>query len=403
VALACITGAASHFVFFGSEPMFAMPLMKAPGTIELIVYVLIGALVGVASVGVTKLVYAIEDAFEKLPIHWMWWPALGGIVVGIVGYFAPSTMGVGYNNIRSILSGNLTINTLLVFCFLKFISWSISLGSGTSGGTLAPLFTIGGAMGALVAIGVNHVAPALGLNLSVAALIGMAAMFSGASRALLTSVVFALETTGEPHMLLPLLGGCAASYFVSFAMMRSTIMTEKIARRGVTTPESYVPDLLSTYTTGQLLKEDVSVLCETDSLAEARKFISEGNGKAYSAFVVVDEEGNLTGVLNIQDIFSNKHSETDKLISLVKGYPVTIREDESLKVAVNKMIDNVDILPVMSKENHHKLIGVLTYRDILEVYEVKNKEGHERNVTFSVRKQTIRIFVKGRRLVKGSA
>jgi chloride channel protein, CIC family len=120
----------------------------------------------------------------------------------------------GYDNIRGILSGHLAINTLLIFCFLKFLSWSISLGSGTSGGTLAPLFTIGGAIGALMALALHYLFPSIGISLPAAALIGMAAMFSGASRAFLTSVIFALETTQEPHMLLPLLGGCAAAYFI---------------------------------------------------------------------------------------------------------------------------------------------------------------------------------------------
>src|SRR5579863_10466671 len=130
VTLACITGAAGHILFFGTQPMFAMPAMQIPGALHLIVYVLIGALVGVLSVGTTKIVYAIEDAFELLPINWMWWPAIGGLAVGIIGYYAPSTMGVGYDNIRDILAGNLSIHILLVFCFLKFISWAVSLGSG---------------------------------------------------------------------------------------------------------------------------------------------------------------------------------------------------------------------------------------------------------------------------------
>lgn len=404
VALACITGAASHYVFFGFKPMFAMPLVQAPGTVELIIYVLIGAVVGVVSVGVTKLVYAIEDVFEKLPIHWMWWPAIGGVVVGVVGYFAPSTMGVGYDNIRNVLTGNLTINTLLVFCFLKFISWAISLGSGTSGGTLAPLFTIGGSMGALIALGANYLFPTAGLNISIAALIGMAAMFSGASRALLTSVVFALETTGEPHMLLPLLGGCSASYFVSFVMMRSTIMTEKIARRGISTPESYVPDVMATHTVGQLLKEEVVVLGVNNSVAEARQFASEEKEKPYSAFAVVDDDGKLVGVLSLQEIFNSRYADTDTLKRMIKGYPVTIREDESLEAAVNKMISHkVDILPVMSKENHNEMTGVLTYRDILEVHEAKKKEDEERNKTYSVRKQSIRVFLKGKHLLSRQA
>jgi CIC family chloride channel protein len=404
VALACITGAASHYAFFGFKPMFAMPLVQAPGTVDLIIYVLIGAVVGIVSVAVTKLVYLIEDGFEKLPIHWMWWPALGGVVVGVVGYFAPSTMGVGYDNIRNILTGNLTINALLVLSLLKFISWAISLASGTSGGTLAPLFTIGGALGALIAIGVNYVSPSSGLNISIAALIGMAAMFSGASRALLTSVVFALETTAEPHMLLPLLGACSASYFVSFVMMRSTIMTEKIARRGINTPESYVPDVMTTFTAGQMLKEEAVVLSANNTIAEARKFAEEEKEKPYSAFAVIDDDGNLAGVLSLQDIFSSRHHETDTLKKLIKGYPVTISEDESLHVAVNKMISHkVDILPVMSKENHRTLLGVLTYRDILEVHGIKKTEDEVKNKTFSVRKQSIRVFLKGKHLLKRSA
>jgi CIC family chloride channel protein len=401
VALACITGAAAHFIFFGSKPMFAMPEVQAPGTLALIIYIFVGALVGVASVGVTKIVYGIEDAFEKLPIHWMWWPAIGGLVVGVVGYFAPVTMGVGYDNIRNVLTGNLTINTLIIFSLLKFISWSISLGSGTSGGTLAPLFTIGGALGALLAMGVNYMFPSLGLSFSIAALIGMAAMFSGASRALLTSVVFALETTGQPHMLLPLLGGCTASYFVSFALMRSTIMTEKIARRGIATPDSYVPDVMNSFSVGHVLREEIIVLSGVNTIAEARKFISEGGDKGYSAFAVVDEIGELMGVIGIQDILNASHDENAILKSLIKSYPSTVHENELLRSAVDKMIKHsVDILPVVSRANDKELLGVLTYRDILEAYELKKKESKEQHRTISVRKQSIRILIKGRQLFK---
>ena len=381
-----------------------MPMVAAPATIPLIIYILIGALVGVASVCVTKMVYGIEDLFEKIPVHWMWWPAIGGLAVGIVGYFAPSTMGVGYDNIRSVLTGSLTINTLLVFCFLKFVSWSISLGSGTSGGTLAPLFTIGGAMGALIAIGINYVAPTLGLNLSIAALIGMASMFSGASRALLTSVVFALETTGEPHILLPLLGGCSASYFVSFIMMRSTIMTEKIARRGITTPETYVPNALSTFKVGEALKEEIVVLSHINTVGEAKEFIGKLKEKRYAAFVVVDEWGNLTGIVNVHDIFNSGHNDNEQLSELTKGRPVTVYEDESLESAISKMIKhNVDILPVIDKETRKELVGVLSYRDILEAYEIKTKEEIERERTYFIRKQGIRILIKGKQFLKKSA
>jgi hypothetical protein len=183
----------------------------------------------------------------------MWWPAIGAIAIGVVGYFAPHTMGVGYDNIQHILTGATPIKVIAALCFLKYVSWSISLGSGTSGGTLAPLFTIGGALGVLLGMLVMHYLPGSDINLPTAALIGMAAMFAGASRAVLTSIVFALETTGQMHGLLPLLGACVAAYFVSFFLMKGSIMTEKIQRRGVKTPDAYEPDILRTVSVKKLV------------------------------------------------------------------------------------------------------------------------------------------------------
>jgi chloride channel protein, CIC family len=242
VALAAATATGVRVGFVGASPVFPMPELTQPGGAALATYVLLGAIVGFASVWVTRAVYAIEDGFEKLPIHWMWWPALGGLVVGVVGFFAPRTMGVGYDNIEQIVAGDLGGRALAVLCGLKLISWSISLGSGTSGGTLAPLFTIGGGLGALLGAGVVALAPALGLDVRIAALVGMAAMFAGASRALLASVVFAFETTRQPIGLLPLLGGCSAAFLISCLLMKNSIMTEKIARRGVQVPSEYSAD-----------------------------------------------------------------------------------------------------------------------------------------------------------------
>lgn len=253
VSLACITGAGMHLLLFESAPVFLMAAIPAPATGALAIYVLMGLLIGVIAALVSKSVYAVEDLFEKLPIHWMWWPAIGAIAVGITGYFAPLTMGVGYDNIQKLLTGSLPLTLLLSLCFLKYISWVIALGSGTSGGTLAPLFTIGGATGALLGMLLLHWFPSLQINLATAALVGMAAMFAGASRAFLTSVVFALETTGQLNGLLPLMGACAAAYFVSFFLMKGSIMTEKIQRRGIQTPDSYEPDVLQLINVEQLV------------------------------------------------------------------------------------------------------------------------------------------------------
>src|SRR5665213_1587711 len=190
----------------------------------------------------------------------MWWPAIGGLAVGVIGYFAPRTLGVGYDNITDILSGFMPLQIVISLCIFKFISWAIALASGTSGGTLAPLMTIGGAIGVLLGSVVLYFFPASGVTISLAALIGMSALFAVASRALLTSIIFALEVTGQSNALLPLLAACTASYFVSFFFMESTIMTEKITRRGVKTPDTYEPDILEKITVQQVIKENGLVL-----------------------------------------------------------------------------------------------------------------------------------------------
>src|SRR2546426_6458466 len=195
VAFAAATATGVRIAFAGTTPAFSMPNLVQPHEAALATYVVLGGVIGVISVLVTRAVYAVEDAFEHLPVHWMWWPAIGSIAVGVVGYFAPRTLGVGYDNIDHILSGDFTVQAMLVLCSLKFLSWCISLGSGTSGGTLAPLFTIGGGLGGALAAGAGAAAPHLGIDVRNGALVGMAAMFTGASRALLASVVFAFETT----------------------------------------------------------------------------------------------------------------------------------------------------------------------------------------------------------------
>jgi H+/Cl- antiporter ClcA len=240
VAVASATAAALRFQFGDKYPVFDMPLLHDPAGGAMLLYFAIGLIVGVASVGVTRSVYWVEDLFEKLPIHWMWWPAIGALPVGLIGYFRPEILGVGYDNISNALTAKWTVSFLALLGLWKFIAWSIALGSGTSGGTLAPLFTIGSALGALCGAGAAFVFPHAGIDPRIAALVGMAAMFAGASRAFLASVVFAFETTLQPAGLLPLLGGCSGAFLVSCLMMPNTIMTEKIARRGVRVPSEYV-------------------------------------------------------------------------------------------------------------------------------------------------------------------
>ncbi len=202
-------------------------------------YFFAGAIAGAVSCVVSKIVFWVEDKFEHLPIHWMWWPMIGGLAVGVIGYFDPRSLGVGYSNIINALQGNMLLIPAITLFVFKFISWAISLGSGTSGGTLAPLLTFGSSLGIVLSFVGMHFFPNIGITAQVTALVCMSSMFSGATRAVLTSTVFALEVTGAHFGVAPLLLGNSAAFLFSLFFLKETIMTEKIARRGIHVPKDY--------------------------------------------------------------------------------------------------------------------------------------------------------------------
>ncbi|MCY1032490.1 chloride channel protein [Corallococcus sp. BB11-1] len=367
VALATATATGVRIAFMGGAPAFVIPELTSPSGSALAFYGVLGLLMGGASVLCTRAVYWLEDAFEKLPLHWMWWPALGGIVVGVVGWLSPRTLGVGYTNIEDILSGHFVGTAMLVFCALKFISWSVALGSGTSGGTLAPLFTLGGGLGSGLGLLATQLFPSLGVDVRVAALVGMAALFAGASRALLTSVVFAFETTRQPLGLLPLLAGCAASYLVSALLMRHSIMTEKLARRGGRIPTELGADAL-----GQALVRDhglkpVVTLQAEASLDGVRAWLASDAAEArHQGFPIVSAAGVLLGVVTRRDLLDGREGAGRRMVDLVKRPPAVVFDDSSLREAADLMTDEgVGRLPVVRREQPLRVVGILTRSDLL--------------------------------------
>lgn len=369
VALAATAATGMRIVFEGAEPVFGLPEIGFPSLGALAFYTMLGGVMGLFATAVTLIVYAIEDGFEKLPIHWMWWPAVGAVVVGVVGYFAPDTLGVGYYNITAILSNDLPLQTIAFLCAMKFLSWSVSLGSGTSGGTLAPLFTIGGGVGALLGGAAIWLLPAAGIDLRVAALVGMATIFAGASRALLASAVFAFETTLQPMALLPLLGGCATAYLVSGLTMRTTIMTEKIARRGVRTPAEYAADPLDQVVVRSIATSPVVTLKAEDMLGDVRAWITSGAaGSSHQGFPVLDKRGVLIGVLTRRDLLSND-SDSARISDLIRQFARFVYDDCTARQAVEHMVNHdIGRLPVVNRVGVPRVIGIITRSDILSCY-----------------------------------
>ncbi|MGE0821899.1 MAG: chloride channel protein [Candidatus Binatia bacterium] len=386
VALASTTAAGMRIMLVGPRVIFPMPNLALPNGAALSAYVLIGGVVGIASVYVTRAVYAIEDGFARLPLHWMWWPAIGGVAVGVIGYWAPYTMGVGYDNIGAILSGALSSQALALLCGLKFVSWAIALGSGTSGGTLAPLFTLGGALGALLGIGTVLVYPPLGIDPRMAALVGMAAIFAGASRAMLASTVFAFETTLQPFGLLPLLGGCTAAYLVSCLLMRHSIMTEKIARRGIRVPTDYVSDILTQTLVREFASRDVVMLEANETLDRLRLWLNSGApGSGHQGFPVVNAAGNLVGVVTRRDIYDLRQPPHLRVSDVLTRPPLVIYEDNSLREAADLMVQaNVGRLPVVTQATPHTVVGIITRSDLLAAHRRRLAEAYtlQRGIRF---------------------
>lgn len=398
VALACVTGAAGHHLLFGHNVVFPMATeIQTASNLALFFYSIMGIAMGLLSILTTKIVYWIEDMFEKLPVHWCLWPAIGGLVVGVIGYYDPRTLGVGYYNITDVLSGNMTMQLVVSLCLLKFTSWAISLGSGTSGGTLAPLLTIGGAIGVILgSIGIYWF-PDIGITLPLSALVGMSAMFAGASRAFLTSIVFAMETTGQANAFLPLLATCTTAYFVSYFLMDNTIMTEKIARRGIYTPNSYEPDILEKTKVSQVENDNSIIISSNMKISEVRSWLEQETDMMSNYFIIADANGEYIGLLSNTTLFS-AHHDTDKEVgTLVKRKNLSVSPDDSLKIAVEIMAkENVDILPIISDKS---IDGILSYQNLISVYKNGIDENETKEKHISLSRRSLKMLVKGQKLI----
>jgi chloride channel protein, CIC family len=370
--IASTLATAVHMLLLGPGPMFSVSAVDFGIPRALPFYLVLGPLCGLAAVLLSKALYWVEDTFEKLPVDELWWPAIGALGLGIIGYFVPRVLGVGYDTIGDILNGNLAWKLLLIVMIAKFAALVISLGSGTSGGLLAPTFMWSAAMGGLFAIIANHVFPGAHLSAAAFALVAMGAVFGAASRATFSFIIFAFEITRDYNSVLPLmLVAVIADGIAMLFMPRSSIMTEKLARRGLRVHQDYEADVLAQAVVSETMVKDAPVIAAGTKVGEVAERIARHDPAVarYEAMLIVDTAGKLKGIVTRGDILRALDKDSSGSITveeagstkLVVTYP-----DELMSEAAAKMLQfEVGRLPVVDHADEHKILGYLNRAAIL--------------------------------------
>ena len=370
VALACAAATIMRRYIIGMGPLFPTPPHPAfIGPEGMLGCVLVGLLAGALSALLTVMVYAAEDAFRKLPIHWMWWPAIGGLVIGLGGLIFPQALGVGYSTIGALLKGNVTVGVILGILLVKSIIWSVSLGSGTSGGVLAPLLMMGGALGGIEAMFLPNE------GLGFWPLISMGAILGGTMRSPFTGIIFVLELTHDVNVLLPMLIAVVIAHGFTVLVMRRSILTEKVSRRGYHLSREYATDPLEILFVREVMRTNIVVLPATLSLKELAQSLhsTHERGQIQHLYPLVNANDELIGVVTRKDLqrFIQEHRQDNgqqryPLSELVNTHPVVAYPDQPLRAVIYRMAETgYTRFPVVERDNPNKLVGIISLAAVL--------------------------------------
>jgi H+/Cl- antiporter ClcA len=377
VAIAAAVAAIVRVPLLGSGAIFPVTTHAPLGAEGLMIALLVGISAGLASGVLTALVYFCEDLFSKLPIHWMWWPAIGGLFVGIGGWLDPRVLGVGYDTIHALLKGELVGAVVIGLLIGKAVVWSIALGSGTSGGVLAPLLIIGGALGAIEGRFISLGDPGLW------AMISMAAMMGGTMRSPLTSMIFTLELTHDLNLLPALLISCIAAHALTVLWLRRSILTEKVARRGFHVTREYSVDPLAVLRVGEVMDNKPPTVPGQMKVSELTDLIAGGHPQLShrQGTLIVDAEGQLAGIITRGDLLRSIEKSPDACTVLEAGTRnlIVAFPDEILYDAVNKMVrHDIGRLPVVRRDNPRHLLGYLGRASVMTARLRRHEEENHR-------------------------
>jgi CBS domain-containing protein len=322
-----------------------------------------GVLAGALSALLTLAVYGAEDAFQHLKIHWMWWPAIGGLVVGIGGYIFPQALGVGYDTIGALIQGSVPRQIIFGILLIKSIIWAVSLGSGTSGGVLAPLLMMGGALGGLEAGILPFEGPGFW------PLVSMGAILGGTMRSPFTGILFAVELTHDVNMFLPLLVAAVIAHLFTVLTLKRSILTEKVSRRGYHLSREYAVDPLEILFVREVMRSKLVALPADGSLDDLHGLHATHAPRGQHLYPVVDGGQTLRGVITrkrVGELLASSSRGSATLAELAGGDPVVAYPDEPLRVVVYRMAETgFTRMPVVERDEDRKLVGMISLEDLL--------------------------------------
>jgi CIC family chloride channel protein len=372
LVIASTLATAVHMQLLGAGPMFTVTAMDFDIPRALPFYLVLGLVCGLAAVGFSKLLYWTEDQFEKLPIDQLWWPAIGALGLGIIGYFVPRVLGVGYDTISDILNANLALKLLIVVMLAKAVALVISLGSGTSGGLLAPMFMSSAALGGVFAIGMDKLFPAAHLSAGAFALVAMGAVFGAASRATFSFIIFAFEITRDYNSILPLmLVSVIADGIAMLLMPNASIMTEKLARRGLRIHQDYEADVLQQMVVSETMDREPPTLAADMPLRELADRIGRHDPEVsrHQGMLLLDAKGKLTGVITRGDVLRALDQDPSGAMTLLEAGSrkvIVTYPDEVLHLAAAKMLrNNIGRLAVVEREDPRHVVGYIGRPEIM--------------------------------------
>lgn len=361
LVVAASVAAGMHSALFGTGPLFAMPDHDFAGLSSLPWFLLLGLLCGLVAVVVSEGLFAVEAGFRRLPMDELWHPVIGAIGFSAVGLLVPRALGVGYDAIGDVLNDRLTVGLIAVLAIAKLIAWWLALGSGTSGGTLAPLLLIGGSFGSLFGFAVRAVHPGVGLSPGAFALVAMAAVFGASTRATFTSIVFLFELTRDYRVILPLMLAAVVADLVAAALLRESLMTEKLARRGLRVQTEYEVDVLRTTLVREVMTPSVVTLPASATVGDARRRLAAG---PHSAYPLVDADGRCIGIVARGDLLRQPMEDSEPVGAVASRDVVTVRPEDPVLLALRRMVEEgVEHVPVTAPDG--RLTGICTRTDVL--------------------------------------